>query len=600
MRAPAIAGVMAGLTLATATSAAAQIVDSGVPGMVFEHNVAIPMTDGVQLKGNLYRPEAPGRYPVIMLMGPYGKDTHYKDHPIYRFSWKKLTEKYPNLCAQSSCRYMRWEAPDPERWVKDGYAVMHIDSRGSGASPGMLDPFSPREAEDYSTAITWASRQPWSSGKVGLLGTSYYGINQWVVAARQPEGLAAMIPWEGAFDPYREIGFDGGIIATSWKNWWNNTVVVNQHGNGASPLVDSILGGRSTGEALPPDLLKLNRVPIVDTFAAYPLDGAYWSQRRPDPSRVVVPFRAAANWQGWSTLGFEVAASPSKWLSIHAGDHLTPFYDETEIAEQKRFFAHYLKGEDNGWEKEPPVSLAVRRPGVGVTWRKETSWPLQGTKWERYYLDAAQGTLTPGKNGAAAEKTYPAKGDGLTLKTAPFAKETEFTGPITLKTWVRSTTADMDLFATLRLIDPQGRDVTFVGGLSSGFPLSSGALRVSHRALDPARSRENQPVHAHRTVEPMTPGQIYPVDVNIRGVSIVVPKGYRLAVTLQGKDWNGTTVESVSAKDYDFPEEKGSMLMFQAPGHEGRDAPIYGGENTIVTGGEHASYLLLPNIPTKR
>lgn len=600
MRFVALMSMMAGMLVCLASPAAAEVVASGVPGMTFEHNVPITMTDGLQLRANVYRPDKPGRYPVIMLMGPYGKDTHYKDHPVYRESWKKLLAKYPDVCVKSSCRYMRWEAPDPERWVPDGYVVIHADSRGTGASPGLLDTFSPRETEDYATLITWASRQPWSSGKVGLLGTSYYAINQWAVAARQPEGLAAMMPWEGAFDQYREIGFSGGIMNPSWKYWWENTVVINQHGNGASPLRDSITGGRTTGEPLSPELLKINRVDVVAGFRAYPLDGAYWRQRTPDPDRIRTPFLNVGNWQGWSIDGYESSNSPAKWLRMQVGDHLTPFYSEEALSMQKRFFGHFLKAEDNGWDKEPPVSLAIRSAD-GVTWRKEAAWPLPGTEWTRYYLNAADGSMAATKTGgAAAENAYSGSGEGLTFKTAPFAKDTEFTGPVKLKLWVRSSSSDMDVFATLRLIDPQGRDVTFQGGGAPWDPLASGALRVSHRALDVKRSIEHRPVQSHEAVEPMTPGQLYEVDVRIHPISIVVAKGYRLAITVQGRDWTPEGVQTVRAKDYDLPGAEDEPRPTAAGSHPGRDPAIYGAQNTLATGGEHAAYLLLPQIPTKR
>jgi putative CocE/NonD family hydrolase len=197
------------LALATAIAqpALAERVDSGVPGMIFDHDVPVTMSDGLKLRVNIYRPEKPGRYPVLMLMGPYGKDTQLADAPAYKTSWAKLIAKYPDLCKKSSCRYIRFEAPDPERWVPNGYVVIHADVRGAGASPGVLDPFSPRETHDYATLITWAAHEPWSTGKVGLLGTSYQAINQYQVAALQPEGLAAILPWEGAFDQYREIAY---------------------------------------------------------------------------------------------------------------------------------------------------------------------------------------------------------------------------------------------------------------------------------------------------------------------------------------------------------------------------------------------------------
>ncbi|WP_229002224.1 CocE/NonD family hydrolase [Rhizobium sp. AB2/73] len=568
--------------------------------MLFDHDVPITMTDGLQLRANIYRPEKPGRYPVLMLMGPYGKDTSLADAPAYKTSWAKLIAKYPDLCKKSSCRYIRFEAPDPERWVTNGYIVIHADVRGAGASPGVLDPFSPRETQDYATLITWAAHQPWSSGKVGLLGTSFQAINQYQVAALQPEGLAAILPWEGAYDQYREIAYYGGILNVAWEYWWTHQVVPNQNGNAETPLVDSINGAKDTGAPLSPDVLKQNRVDPVEAFAKHPFDNAYYHQRTPDGSRITVPLLDVANWTDWSTEGFRSAASKQKWLRIQTGDHLTPFYSDEALALQKRFFDHFLKGVNNGWEKEPRVAVQVRRPD-GTTWRSAAAWPLPQTQWQRYYLDAANGSMDPALGTAApAEKSYPGQGDGLTFTSAPFTEETEFTGPIAVRLWVGSSTADMDIFAAVRLIDPQGRDVAFMGNSDPNVPLGLGYLRGSHRAVDPARSTEYAPFHPHLTSEPMTPGQLYPVDVEFtEPTSIVIPKGYRLALTIQGKDFGyGPGATIVRAKDYDLPNSSNSGLFFAA--HPNRDATLYGGTDTLATGGEHASYLLLPHISTRR
>jgi predicted acyl esterase len=585
---------------AVARPSVAEHVDSGVPGMAFDHNVPVTMTDGVQLRTNIYRPDKPGRFPVLMLMGPYGKDTPYANAPAYKPSWTKLMAKYPDLCKKSSCRYLRFESPDPERWVANGYIVVVADSRGTGASPGMLDPFSPREIDDYATLITWAAHQSWSTGKIGLLGTSYMAINQWLVAARQPEGLAAILPWEGAFDYYREIAFYGGIPNNaSWKFWWDHQVVTDQHGNGTSPLIDMVTGQRTTGDALSSELLKQNRVSPVEAWLSQPLDGAFYQERTPDPSRIVVPLLCVGNWEDWSIKGYEAAASKSKWLRIQAGDHLTPFYSEEALAVQKRFFDHFLKGENNGWEHEAPVSIQVRRPD-GTSWRKEAAWPLQHTQWDRYYLDASDGGMSPVKDGASeAEKSYPATRDGVTFKTEPSANDVEFSGPVMLKLWVRSSTADMDIFATLRLIDPEGRDVTFMGNSNPRVPLNEGLLRVSQRAIDPAKSTDYQVYHPHVAVEPMTPGQLYEVNVNFQyPMSIVVPKGYRLALTVQGKDWQyAPKADTVSSKDYKLPDSQSSGLFYAE--HPNRDPALFGGTSTIVTGSGHASYILLPRIPAR-
>ena len=225
------------------TPPSAARVETGIAGMIFERNVTVAMSDGLALRLNIYRPDKPGRFPVVMLHGPYGKDTRDADAPAYQEAWTKLLAKHPDLGKASSCRFIRWEAPDPERWIPNGYIIIHADSRGSNASPGFLDPFAARHTEDYATLITWASRQPWSNGKVGLLGISYYAINQWQVAARQPEGLAAIVPWEGAFDHYRDISHHGGIPSTEFlKHWFARQLMLNQHGNGETPYIDAVSG----------------------------------------------------------------------------------------------------------------------------------------------------------------------------------------------------------------------------------------------------------------------------------------------------------------------------------------------------------------------
>lgn len=575
------------------TVSSAGPVETGIAGLIFERNVQVTMSDGLDLRLNVYRPDKPGRFPVVMLHGPYGKDTRDADAPAYQDAWKKLLAKHPDLGKASSCRFIRWEAPDPERWIPEGYVIVHADSRGSNASPGFLDPFAPRHTEDYATVITWASRQPWSNGKVGLLGISYYAINQWQVAARQPEGLAAIVPWEGAFDHYRDISHHGGIPSTEFlKHWFARQLMLNQHGNGATPYTDAVSGEPTTGAALPAALLEANRNAPSDSYRLRPFDGAYFGERTPDGSRIQVPLLSVGNWGGHglhgrgNIEGYLAAGSAAKWLRIHTGDHHAPFYAEEALALQMRFFDRFLKGEENGWDDEPPLKLAIRAPD-GLTWRGESQWPLRGTQWQPYFLDATSGGLAAAGPAAPAEASYAATGEGLTFTTAPFAAEAEFTGPVKLKLWVRSSTADMDIFATLRLIDPDGRDVMFDGATEPQAPVSQGWLRVSHRMLDAARSTEARPYHPHRTVEPIEPGTLYEVDVEIWATSIVVPPAYRLALTVEGRDfeWPGAT---------GLTKGSGPFL------HLDRDPALYAGTNTIATGAGQASYLLLPLIPADR
>ena len=132
--------------------------------MIFEKDVAIVASDGLTLRANVFRPRAPGAYPVVMAHGSYGKDVHFSH--AFKPQWEKLNRIYPGLCSEGSTgRFLRWETVDPERWVPDGYVVVQVDSRGTGKSPGYLDPFSPREIEDYRDAIEWAGVQPWSKAR---------------------------------------------------------------------------------------------------------------------------------------------------------------------------------------------------------------------------------------------------------------------------------------------------------------------------------------------------------------------------------------------------------------------------------------------------
>ena len=172
-------------------------------GMRIDWDVPITMEDGAIVRADIFRPIAEGRYPVILTYGPYGKGLDFKEG--YKTAYEILERDYPDSLQNTSAKYMNWEVVDPEKWVPDGYACMRVDSRGCGASPGTIDHFAPRETKDFHDCIEWAAVQPWSSGKIGLNGISYYGINQWHVASLKPPSLAAMCIWEGAADFYRDI-----------------------------------------------------------------------------------------------------------------------------------------------------------------------------------------------------------------------------------------------------------------------------------------------------------------------------------------------------------------------------------------------------------
>lgn len=553
--------------------------------LVFERDVALAMSDGTVLRANIFRPAAPGRYPVVMAMGAYGKDVHFED--AFNPQWQVLKRIYPGLDRDgSSGRYLRWEVVDPERWVPDGFVVIQVDSRGTGRSEGYLDPFGPVETRDFYEWIEWAGTQPWSNGKVGLIGVSYLAIKQWQVAALRPPHLAAIVPWEGSSEFYRDGGHHGGILSNSFTfEWWPRQVLANQYGSAKSTHRDRLTGERTTGPAFSDELLAGSRADHPNDRLIHPLDDAWNGARAANLTAIEVPVLSAANWGGpgmhlrGNFEGYQRVGSQQKWLFAHIGTHYESFYLPHYVAIQKRFFAHFLRGDDNGWDREPPVQLAIRRVDDTAQIRQEQEWPLARTQWTPWHLDAGAGTLSNEAPAQGAQATFTAMKGGLSFSTPPFDQEMEFTGPVTLRLWVSSSTPDADLFAVLRVFDPEGQEATFVGA-HERVPMALGWLRASHRKLDPARSQPWRPWHSHDEVQKLVPGEVYPLDVEIWPTSMVFPKGWRLVLTVQGHDF---VVTLPGRMRHDHPVD--------------RPAEEFGGQTTVHTGGAYASQLVLPLIP---
>jgi hypothetical protein len=560
----------------------------GALAMKVEKDVPITVSDGSVLRANVFRPAADGRYPVVMAQGVYGKDIHFADG--YKPQWEGLIKTYPDLCANGSTgRYLRWETVDPERFVPDGYVVVQVDSRGTGKSPGYLDPRSAREMQDYYEAVEWAGTQLWSNGKVGLCGISYYAFTQWAVAAMRPPHLAAICPWEGFVDYYRDSTHQGGILSNAFTSaWWPRQVLVNQYGNANTPHRDRETGERTTGgPPLSDAMLAGNRADYVGDLAKHPLDDAWYGERTPDLTRIEVPILSAGNWGGpglhlrGNIEGFWLAGAKQKWLSLHVGTHWESFYLPQYVALQKRFFDRFLKGLAIGWDDEPPVRMQVRQPD-GAAERLEREFPLARTRWSKYFLDAGERSLGEMDPAAESAATYQALESGVDFSTAPFEQETEICGPITAHLWVASSTTDMDIFAVLRVFDPDGNEVVFTGA-HEPTTMSKGWLRASHRKLDAKRSLPYRVFHTHDEIQKLIPGERYAVDVEIWPTSMVFLKGFRLVLTLMGRD-------------FQFPDKPGRMLHNDA---QDRDPREFGGDCMIFTGPDSPSHLVLPIIPAK-
>jgi uncharacterized protein len=569
-------------------------------GMHIDWDVPVPMDDGLVLRADVFRPLAAGRYPVILSHGPYAKGLAFQQG--YPSAWERMIAAHPDVAAGSSNKYQNWEVVDPEKWVPDGYICVRVDSRGSGRSPGFIDPFSPRETQDFARAIEWAGVQPWSSGKVGLNGISYYGINQWQVASLAPPHLAAICVWEGGADWYRDLTHHGGILSTFWANWYDMQVKTVQHGLGERGPRSRLTGELVCGpETLSDEALLRNRCDLGEAILAHPLDGEYYRERSAVWSKITVPLLSAANWggQGLHPRGnfeaFLQAASHDKRLEVHGLEHWTEFYTDYGVALQKRFFARFLKGERNGWEREPPVKLQVRHIDRFIE-RDEQAWPIPRTRWRRWYLEAGSMTLTTSAPVNESTLSFAALGDGVTFRSAPLERETEITGPSALKVLVSSTTRDADLFAVLRVFDPDDKEVVFQGAIDPHTPVAQGWLRASQRKLDRARSTPWRPYHAHDERETLTPGLPVELDIELWPTSIVVPAGYRIALTLRGKDYEYAA--ATGARLSNFKNELRGCGPFLHDDSRDRPGEVFGGTTTLHLGGDTLAHILLPEIPS--
>lgn len=514
-----------------------------------EIDVEIPMRDGVALRANVFRPEDDGRYPAIMTLGPYPKDLHFADWDQRGF-YAGIEEHGPR---------MHWETVNPDWWVPHGYAVIRVDTRGTGKSPGRPSLLSMREAQDFHDAIEWAAGQPYCNGKVAVMGISYFAMNAWRVGSLNPPHLAAVVPWEGALDLYRDANRHGGIASNTFTSGWSANVEQYTH-ESADPATAA-----AARELIDPRVVE----------------------NHPDVAGMRVPLFSAANWGGaglhlrGNLEGYMAAGSPHKQLRIHVGDHVSPFYSLEGRLEQLRFLEHWLKGVDTGITREPPIKLAVRRGGERHTWRYEYEWPLARTEWTPYALDAEGGTLSTRAPGKSASASYDASGetgpDRVCFRSDAFESETEFTGPIKLRLWVSCEVGDADLMVRIRHLDASGDEIRYPGALPPDISAAYGWLRVSHRKLDPERSTAWRPYLAHDEIQKTAPDEIVPVEVEILPACVVLEPGQQLELEVAAQD-------------------DPNLAPFT---HTDENDRIQTGRVTLHTGGPHDSHLLLPRIPAR-
>jgi predicted acyl esterase len=571
-------------------------------GMRILWDVPIEMSDGIVLRADIFLPKTVGRYGAIMSYGPYGKGLPLQEG--YKSQWSRMIEAAPDILEGSSGKYQSWEVVDPEKWVPDDFVCIRVDSRGAGRSHGVLDTLSSQEIQDFYECIEWAAAQPWSNGKIGLNGISYYATTQWRVATLRPPHLAAICVWEGAMDRYRDSTRQGGIYMEFSADWYRRQVAPLQHGYGErgqrNPNTGELVAGPET---LTDEELAANRRNLASNeVLARPLLDEYYHERTPDVSQIEVPLLSAANWGGMGLHtrgnfeGYLGAGSKQKWLEVHGNSHFTPFYRQTGVDLQKRFLGHFLQGKDTGWDRQPPVQLQIRRPGENFTIRDEQEWPLARTQWTKFYLNAATQGLdqTPS---TAAPVSYDTMGGGVTFTLPPSDKEVEITGPVAARLVVSSDTTDADIFLALRLFDPDGKEVLFIGSNDPRVPIGLGWLRASHRKLDREKSLPYRPYHTHDELQPLVPGEPVVLDIEIVPTCIVVPPGYTLALNIRGCDYEHGLGDAALQN---APYRMTGVGPFTHSDAQDRPPEIFGGRNMLHFDEGNEPFLLLPIIPPEK
>lgn len=524
-------------------------------GMLIERNVAVPMRDGVEILVDIFRPVEENPAPPIIAFSPYGK--HQNGSATY--SANPGCEVTPEMVS----RYATFEAPDPLYWVPRGYVVVNADIRGTWHSQGDATYVSPENARDFYDLIEWAAAQPWSSGKVGTSGVSYLAASQWRVAELKPPHLAAINPWEGRADTYRELAGHGGIPDT-WF-WWKR--IIENWGTSSTRIED-----------------------LRTETREHPLYDEFWESKRAKPERIDVPAFVVACWgdQGLHARGtlecFRRLASPQKWLLVHGRKKWAHYYTPANVAQLQEFFDHFLKGKRTGVLEWPRVRLELReRYFVGET-RAFSDWPIPQTRYERLYLDAAAGTLSRSRITRSSECSYSALGSGPGYHRAKFEltfeEPTVLAGHMMLHVVASTDIADdMDLFVGIYKLDSEGRQVPFAFySFFEDGPVALGWLRASHRELDPELSTSFMPVLAHRRELKLTPKQKTPLDIEIWPSGTRFDRGERLLLIVQGTDL-----------------QKYSKL--RDPVYYRHEDTVNAGMHILHTGGEDESYLQIPLVP---
>lgn len=461
------------------------------PGTVSEStyavavDTAVPMRarDGNMLMNLVVRPTGDGPFPVVLMRHPYGRHANLADG---RF------------------------------WAARGYIFVAQDVRGRFGSEGVFRDLVGQDADGYD-AVEWAAALPGSNGKVGMIGGSYGGWTTWYAAVTQPPHLAAIVPWVAPPDPWLNLPYWNmtfTVAGVAWACMVSGTT--NQDISGLN--VDR--GLRVLPVARMPEALGCQRNEYWDDWMRHTALDDYWrsASYQSRVPNVRVPVLAISGWHdddgnGTTTNFIALARAPDRpfqrmilgpWSHRATPDLLHgEFGDRAWVnhnALALRWFDRWLKGTDNGVDREPPVTLYIMGDEV---WRTENEWPLARTRWTRFYLHsrgAANTSAGDGRLDTIPPRAEPAdtfsydpgdptpyivdprelelnlnedyrdlharRADVLVYTSAPLARDVEVTGPIGVTLWAATDARDTDWHAMLLDVDPDGRALRVQDGIT--------------------------------------------------------------------------------------------------------------------------------------
>jgi uncharacterized protein len=558
-----------------------------------EKDIMVRMRDGVRIAVDVHRPAVEGKkFPAILAWGMWGKDLQEA------IRW--LADK-PQAYYDTPFWDGTMEAGNFMYTVPRGYAHVIPDPRGIGNSGGGEErrdvPFEIlHKKEDMYDLIEWIAAQPWCDGNVGMMGPSSYSAAQIRIGADPPPHLKCLRPDEcltGTGDHFHGI-FDTLGYHILFGRHGNDSVFVvpNYPYKVAKPhlldLPKEELRARLEEALNHPDI-KYNskfysylKYPMKSaaTFdsllsSLHPRQGQDKIHQSLEIDKIKLPIYLGAPWdvriylfQTFETYQHVSTRAQNKKLIVYPpGFPPRPYASYHD--ENVRWFDYWLKGIDTGIMDEPPIKIFV----MGVNkWRFENEWPLERTQWAKLYLhpggrlstDSVAGTPKPDSF------TQPAPYEDPTVyclryKTAPFATDTEITGPVALYLDAAIDKQDTNWMVDLVLVDPDGKKQL----------ISTGWLKAAHRALDERKSKHYDPIHPRQDPVPVPPEKVVRYAISLMPTACVFKKGCALELVIRNQD--------------DILSRLGTWGVYMLPFMQTVTHEIHFGD----------SHLLVPHIPNE-